>query len=796
MFEDLSFFLRRVRRQKWAFGLVLGVLAVAVGSTAAVVSLADAVVLRPLPVRDLDRVVRLGGVPVVTHFVDEVEWWRQATSLDAVAIHRSGEVPVEGPGGIRETVRTAIVSADFFSVFQLDLQAGRAFGRQDEVEGQHQVVVLSHAFWNSYFGGQESALGEELRINQVPYTVVGVAPRGFEFPPATQLWVPRLYRGRFPLAPEMKGHPAGWAGGWVARLHPGASLQQARDELYVLLQSLIDLYTQRTHITWGRDLVVDVAPLRRILSARFLPAITIFLVGSCLVLLLAAVNCATFLLGQASVRRGEIAVRQVLGASPARLFRQALTETAALAVVSGLLGYLVADWTLAAVPRLFPEYAPFLRIAALTPLFVFGVALMIALVVGLSVGLVPTLQSRSADLLSALKNAGGVVQGPRGKLLRRFFLGAEVSLALVLCVGAVWSLGAFLDLARAEPGFDTRNVFTAQLSFPREPLGRDQFLALDRQVQEAAQAVAGVQEAALASAPPVAGTPGGYFVHFEEGQRFCPTTVVTSGYFRVLGIPILAGRTFAETDRDVAIVSERAARDLWGESSPIGQPLWFDGERVPREVVGVARDTRGITTEPAEAAHVYLPYSHPYRGSVSVSEAHLIARCRESCSAAMPAFLGRLEAREGERVISRAALLADQVEAAVAPVRVPTVLFSAYGVLALGLAVLGVYALTSYLASLRQHEIGVRMVLGADASDVVFLVMREGMITALFGLILGGLGVLASVRLMSPLLGIAPPSPMALVLVGSGVFLAALFASLAPSLSAARRNPADLLKVT
>ncbi|MGH9437667.1 MAG: FtsX-like permease family protein, partial [Terriglobia bacterium] len=538
-----------------------------------------------------------------------------------------------------------------------------------------------------------------------------------------------------------------------------------------------------------------VTPLSDVLARNARPAMRALLVAAVLVLLIAGANCCMFLLGHAATRRKEIAVRQAFGATRARVLRQLLTELLALGFTGGVIAFAISGWLLTTMQKLLPVYhvQPSESLEANAHTFVYS--LLLCILLSLLAGLVPTLRCSSPASLEVLKDYSGPLAGGGGPLLRRLMVVIEVSVAVVLVIGAILSVRTFLNLIEADPGYRARQVFAVQTAFPRSQFNDQRFLAQQREILNSVRGAPGVSSVAAASALPTAGPNGGEWVRHGNAYKFCLTTLVVGDYFRALKIPLMTGRPFSEADRDAVIISERAAREFWRGKSPVGDELRIDGEAAPRRVIGIVKDTRGISLNETAQPQIYLPYDQPYRGKLSTLSMYVLARCglgRANCASLL---MQRVKSAGSGAAVDRVASLEELVETATAPVRARAALLAFYGLLGAALAWLGVYALVSYLAAVRNYEMGVRMTFGAQASDVVFLLSSEGVICAGVGVLIGVAASYGAVRVLASLLfGVKPLDAASFAVAAFLLFTGAVLACLVPALRVARREPWEILQ--
>jgi putative ABC transport system permease protein len=773
---------------------VSGVLGLAMATTAAVFILVDALLLHPLPVPDQERILHLGGLADPPSR-DPVAWWGQAPSLDSIATYDSGQVSVDGGGGL-QIARGSVVSADFFRVFEARARAGRTFGREDEKPGLNQVVVLSQRFRRSYLPDRPSALGAQIRVNGIPHVVVGVAPDGFDFPGATELWIPRRLgrspKGRLLLASDDSVRERRTAG-WVGRLRPGASVDQAARDLEVLRVRLHEMYTPRTGLQFGD--MVGVKPLREVVSQDLRPALRLLLIGAVLVLLVAAANCSTFLLSRAAARRPEFALREALGATPMRLRLQTLTEALAFALVSGGLALVLILGLLVAVQRWYSAYLDHRPPDS----NVLGTAILasalLAIVVGLAAGALAAWQLSGRPTFDALRDHAVGLGSHGGSRMRRALVVLQVAAALVLTNSAVLALQSFRNLTRLDLGFEPDGAVAAEVFFRQGALAKAPLLAAQQSMIDAVAALPQVTAAGAVSALPLSSRGRGQiFIRRRGVYKACTTAQVAGDYFRAMGIPMLAGRTFLRGEADAIVLGSRVARTFWPEGNPIGDVIVLDGERQPRRVVGIVRDTQSPLPGLEPELQIYLPYAGPYRGQLSASSTEIVARCQGRCEA----ITAVLRARLGGAVAGadvRTATVANLISRASYPAKARALLSSAYAAVVLGVALVGVYALVSYLSFLRRREVILRMTLGARPEQVLILLAGEGLVLASLGVLLGGFASLSAAGVLRSLLfGVDSLSPGTLATTAAVLLIGALVASLIPAIQASRREPSEVLR--
>jgi putative ABC transport system permease protein len=791
--KDLRFAWRLFRAAPGSSIAVSGVLGLAMATTAAVLVLVDALLLRPLPVDDQDRIVHIAGLASPS-FGDAVAFWGQVQSLESLATYSSGEVSLEG-GGEGRTARVAIVSRDFFRVFQIRPSAGRTFGEQDETPGLNRVVVLAERFRRSFFPDNAAPLGAQIRLNGIPHVVVGIVPDGFDFPAATQAWVPRLPApagaSQMVLAPDNSMRRR-LTEGWVGRLRPGATIGHPRLDFEILRRRLVDLYTAGKTGGHPGDRVW-VSLLRERVAGDMGPALRALLIGALLVMLVAGANCGTFLLSRAAARRSERALRRALGATPGRLRRQTLTEAVAFALVSGTFALVIAVAILVAVERWFSTYLDHRPPDSTVVVHAVIASVLLSILVGVAAGMLAAWESGSAAPFDALRDHGVALGGHGRSRIRRTLVVLEVAGALMLTNGALLSLQTFRNLTRLELGFQPQGALVAEVFFRKGALAKEPFLAAQQVMIEALAGVPQVTAVGTVDWLPLSQDGGYQWVRRGELYKACATFHVAGDYFRAMGIPLLAGRTFAPGETDAIVIGSRVATTYWPDGNPLGDVIVIDGDR-PRRVVGIVRDTQSPVRAGPEL-QIYLPYAGPYRGNLGTTSMTLVARCRGECDAITRLVAARLRDAVVGVDVRGPSTLASLLSRATQPARARAVLSGAYAAVVFGIALVGVYTLVSYLSLLRRRELSVRMALGASPRHIVFLVAGEGLLLAVLGVLLGSLASVLGVRLLrSQLVGVEALSPGAMAATGATLLAGAVIASLIPALQASRRHPSEVLR--
>jgi putative ABC transport system permease protein len=805
IWQDLRYGARMLMKNPGFTLIAVITLALGIGANTAIFSVVNAVLLRPLPYRDAGRIVAIQeldpqGNRIQVTSANFLDWRAQNTVFAQLAAIRSRQSNLANDGQA-ERIETAITSANFFEVFGARPQAGRLFAPADEQAGHAPVVVLGHGLWQRRFGGEANAVGQQLILDGKSYTVIGVAPAGFQYPDKTELWFPPLR-----LAPEInetfdvtQTRGFGYLSA-VALLKPAVSLEQAKAEMETITARLRKQYPVTNNNRFNR-----VVPLQTHLVGETSLSIWLLFGAVGCVLLIACANVANLLLARATTRRRELAVRVALGATRGRMLRQLLTESLLLAMAGGLLGLLLALWGVDALTRLLPVNFPRLGEIALD-LPALGFALLASLATAIIFGLAPAWQSAQIELQEALKESARGSVGARRNRLRGALVTAEVALSLSLLVGAGLLFRSFLRLQAVDAGFDAGGVLTMRLApsgtnFREDP----QYISFYQKVSEKIAAIAGVEAVGAINTLPL--SKGPTFDFRIEGQPERPVDQwpganyrnVTPDYFRAMKIPIMQGRAFTERDNGSAplvVIINRAvaARDFAGQN-PVGKRINFggrdrSGQPIWHEIVGVAANVRNKELQEETDPEIYTAaWQDAFAGMTFVIRASV-----------EPASLGaavRQAAREVDpaQPVSDLRTMESVVVEAVTQPRFNLALLGLFGGLALLLSAAGVYGVTSYAVAQREQEIGIRKALGAQSGDVLRLVIRQAMAAVLPGVAIGLVMALAATRVMNSLLyGVSATDPLTFVAIALSLTLVALLACWIPARRATKVDPMVALR--
>jgi predicted permease len=804
--QDLAFAVRTLRRVPAVTLTAVLMLALGIGATATIFGALHAVVLRPLPFPEQDRVTlvtetwrgeRSGASPGTL-----TTWVREARSFSALAAARYTSfnlADAEAP----ERVTGARVGDGFFRAFGVRPALGRLFLPEEDRPGRAQVVVLSHRLWTRRFGADPRVVGTTVRLSGAPHTVVGVTPAWLDYTTdSEELWVPLA------LTAEQQADYGEHSLYAYGRLKPGVTLAQADAEIAAITRRVIE---REPRFMRGRgggvERVADVA------VEDYRPRLLTLLGAVVLVLLIACGNVANLLLARGVARGREVAVRAALGAGRGRIVRQLLAESLAIALAGAALGVALAHVGIRLLVSQSPEGVPRLadaRVDGAVVLFAFGLAVASSL----AAGLVPALRASRPALYAALREGGrGVRTGGTRDRVRTTLVVGEVALALTLLVGAGLLVRSAVALQRVDPGFDPRGVLAARVTLPRAGYADPERAkrAFVRMAEELA-ARPGVQVAAAATAIPL-GAGGGSNGLFAEGKAETPENmvdarrvIVTPGYFAAMRVRLRRGRLLGARDvagaPRVVVISETLARRAFGGQDPIGRRLsCCEGDTPARwkEVVGVVADvhSRGLGEQPPP--EFYLPAEQAPAAAWEWNGFNLwlVARgAGDADGGALAASVrGAVRAVDRTAPVFSSATMAERMRASLAAERFNTQLLGALGVAGLALAAAGIYSVLSYFAGQRRQEIGVRVTLGATAGDVLVLVARQGLVLVLAGVALGTVGALAATRVLEDaLFGVTGRDPLTFASVAALLVAVGGAASLIPARRATRIEAAVVLR--
>jgi putative ABC transport system permease protein len=801
LIQDLRYGMRALLKSPGFTAVAVIALALGIGANTAIFSVVNTVLLRPLPFKDPDRLVvvietKLPQFPEFTaspgNFID---WQKQNTVFEQIEAVRQLAYNLSGAGE-PERIRSARVTAGMFDMLGIKPAQGRGFLPEEDQVGHENVAVISHALWQRRFGGDLNVLNQTITLNAQSYTIIGVMPQGVEFPDRnTELWTPMAFTSQ-----QSQQHGSHFIS-VTGRLKPGATLDQAQTEMSTIAGRLAEQYPN-SNAGWD----VKILPMQDYQVRDIKPALVVLLCAVALVLLIACANVANLLLARATAREKEMAIRAALGAGRFRIARQLLTESLLLAVIGGGAGLLLAVWGIDSLLALAPEGLPRVKdvsIDAGAMMF----TLAISLLTGLVFGLAPVLQASHPNLNESLKEGGkGSSGGPRRQRIRNALVVVEVSMALVLLVGAGLMFRSFVRLQEVSPGFNPANALMVAISLPQ---GKYQQPAQQRaffdQVIENVSALPGVVSVGAAESLPMSGD---YVFGFEiegrppaaPGEDISTNYYsVTPDYFRAMGIQLLRGRLFTDHDREgaqrVAIINETMAKRIFPDEDPIGKRIALTNESTAyREIVGIVNDVKQYGLAEATPLQTYEPFAQKPFSSML-----LVVRGANDPSSLGGAIRSQVFAVDKDQPVSRIVTLEELVAGSVARQRFAMVLFAIFAGVAMALAGVGLYGVMSYSVTQRTHEIGIRMALGAQPGDILRVVIRQGAALALIGIAIGLAGAFVLTKLVSSVLsgllfGVSSTDALTFTVIPVVLLGVALGASYAPARRAAKADPLVALR--
>jgi predicted permease len=795
--QDLQYAARMLGRSPGFALTAILVAALGIGANTAAFTVTDHVLIRALPYPDSERLVKLwesprGGRNEVSppNFRD---WRRMSGSFEVMAPYRGLSVNLVGAGDPLR-LEGASVTADLFPMLGARAHLGRIFTEEDDRDGAAGTLLLSHRLWQTRFGGDSAVAGTKVLLDGAPFLVIGVMPADFHFPTRdAQIWTAMRFGPQdFEERNNTYLHVA-------AKLRRGTTIEQAQAEMNVIAAQL-----EREHPRENERNGVRVNLLRNELSERSRMLLLALVAASACVLLIACTNLANLLLARAAFRSKELAVRVSLGAGRDRLVRQLLTESLMLAGAGGTLGVLLAFAALPSLSRLVPETLPIAGTPAVD-LRILGFALAATLVTGIGFGVLPALRACNRTGSDGLREGSRAGVGGHREPLRSALVIVQVTVSVVLLVSSGLLIRALQRLQAIDVGFRAENVLTLRTSLPMPKYERTE---LRRQfyasVLEGVRALPGVKQAGYISFLPIA-MPGGIRGVEIVGRPQDPAQphnvsfrFVTPGFFEAMGIPLVRGRDVSESDIGdspfVAIVSESFARRYWPDVDPIGQRFRTAGAE--RRIAGVVGDIRVRGLERTSEPQVYVPAAQvPDGNQVWYAPKDLVIRTTSDAAALLPAMRRIVREADPEQPISDVRSMAEIVARETAPRRVQLAVLGTFAGIAFLLSGVGIYGLLSFTVSQRTQEIGVRIALGAQASDILGMVLRQGLLLAAVGSVIGAaLGLAAGWTLQGLLAGVRPADPPTLAAaVGLGAVMT-VAGSFFPALRAVRVDPAATIR--
>jgi putative ABC transport system permease protein len=818
LLQDLRFAARMLRKNPGFATVAIVTLALGIGASTAIFSVVDAVLLRPLPYRNPEQIVRVWEQAPDGHRMNLADpnfddFLTQNNTFGTMAVYGFGLSSISG-GSEPVRVNIAVVSSDFFKALGVEPFRGRAFAPEEQRLHGAMAMIVSYSYWQRYLGGAEDLSKFRLAMEGGVYPVVGVMPAGFDFPPGVAAWIPRE------LDAENPGRTAhNWRG--LGRLRDGVTVAQARANLSAIAHRIRDQYGEKVDLSDAA-----VLPLADAMVGDVRTALLNVLGAVGLLLMVACANVAGLLLARTSARRKELAVRAALGAGRGRLIRQFLAESFTLSLAGGVLGILLAIWSVRILLTILPANLPRQQsISINTSVLLFALAAIVS--VAVSLGFFAAWRAATGDLQEALSAGSRSYSGGGASYrLRGFLVIAEISITLVILVGAGLLGRSFLRLISVSPGFRQENLITMEFSPPtlawEEAMTSSAFarqIHLMDDILARLRAIPGAETVGLAGALPVAAgddlPDGGFLVlngqkppaNFDEWARFAQNPsqghalycVAGEGYFRTLGIPLIRGRVFSDQDDlnspNVAVISESLARERWPNQDPIGQIINFgnmDGNLKSLTIVGIVGDVRAAGLDRPPSPIIYVDYRQ--RGMHANSSPTIVMRSAAPAGEIVAAARGIFHDLAPD-VPVKFSTFADEIGGWLADRRFLLLLVGLFAAAALALAAVGIYGVVAFSVTRRTQEIGIRVSLGARRGNILRLVLGEGARMAALGVVIGIGASLVITRLMSSLLfGISATDPLTFVGVAVLFSVVALFASYIPARRAMRVDPTVALR--
>ena len=796
LWQDIKYGVRTLWKRPGFAAVAIMTLALGIGANTAIFSVVNAVLLRPLPYPESERLVAVFettadnprefiSYPNLWDYRDHNESFEEFATFVPQSVNLTG---TDEP----DRVRGGFVNSAFFRVLRAQPAMGRTLLPQEDYPAQQRVAVVNYAVWQKRFGGDPKLLGRTLQLNGEAYTVVGIMPESFRFEmDEVEVWLPAQFWPNYQVDRAVQNAFV------IGRLREGVTLAAAQTEMQGIAARLVQAYPKENQ---GRGL--QLLRVHDLLVEDIKPSLLVLLGAVGFILLITCANIANLLLARGAARQKELAVRAALGAGRLRLFRQLLTETMLLSITGGCLGLLLALWCVDGLLALNPAQLPTgqsVHLDAHVLLF----TLALAGITGILFGIVPALQLSKPDLYHALKEAGRTVgEGGGRQRLRGLFVVSQVALSLVLLIGTGLLLNSFYRVLRVSPGFAPENLLTMEYRLPRNKYQKpEQQWAFHREVIERIRTVPGVQSAAVVRALPFSGNGG--VQSFTLPDRAAPApgrelkanyNTAGVGYFETIGIPVLRGRTFNEQDKPdappVVVINQLMARKLWPDADPVGKQLHFVDLNVTATIVGVVGDAKQYEVNEPAQAQIYDCYAQN-PGIFGT----LVVRTQVEPLSLAQAVKQAVWSVDRDQPVWKIRTVEYLMTVNVASQRFVLYLMLSFALLALLLTALGIYGVISYTVNLRTHEIGVRMALGASARDVLGLVLRQGFVLALIGIGVGLCGAFAVTRFLTKMLyGVSALDPLTFAVVALVLLFVTLVACYLPARRATKVDPMIALR--
>ena len=804
LLQDLRYSWRMLRTNLGFTIVAVIALALGIGANSAIFTVVNALLLRPLPFSQPDQLVQVweanlkqGRSKMVASYPNFVDWRDQNRGFEQIAAYSDATFNLTGTSQ-PERIRSAIVSPAFFPLLGIKPILGRVFLPAEDYPNKVFSVVMGERLWRRRFNSDPNITGQAINLDNQSFTVVGVIPNVSDLlalPSDTELWAPISHSFGFD---NRRGHYLGV----LARLKPGVTIEQAQANMDVIGSALARQYPDA-----NKDRGVLLVPLHEQIVGDSKLALLVLLGAVVCVLLIASANVANMLLARAASRQKEIAIRTALGAGRFRLIRQLLTESLLLSALGGALGLLLALWGVDLLRAFGPTDLPRVAEVAVDGR-VLTFTLVVSLLTGIIFGLAPALQASRPALNEALKESGRSATGSAGRRrLRSLLVVTEIALSLVLLIGAGLLIRSFVKLRAVNPGFNAQNLLTMQLDLSGPNYEKEApVIAFYDQLLDKIKTLPGVQTAATRAHTPIAPDAGYARLSFLiEGRQPDPANrplafynAVSSEYFQAMEIPLLKGRSFDPRDTKkvpyVMIINETLARRYFPGEDPIGKRMTLNDDHPKEEewatIVGLVKDTKPLKLEGEAVPEMYLPFAQDPRGSMA-----LMIRTTSKPESIAAAVRAEVLSLDPNQPVYSIRTMESVLSEAVATPRFRTFILGVFAIVALILAMVGVYGVMSYSVTQRTHEIGIRVALGAQSSDVLKLVVGHGMALAFVGVGIGLVTSFALTRVMSKLLfGVEPTDPLTFAVIALLLTLVALLACYLPARRAMKVDPMIALR--
>jgi putative ABC transport system permease protein len=794
-FRDIRYGLRGLLKRPGFTIIALVALALGIGANTAIFSLVNAVILRPLPYPEADRLVWVwgnfsGSSTASVSPADYLDFRSQNKSFEQFAATMSITAPATLTGsGEPERLTASLVTGNYFQALGVTPALGRDFSLDNEKPGNDQVTILSYELWQKRFAGNPGIVNQRISLDSKSFEVIGVMPKDMTFPQTAELWVPL----NFDAAPEMKVRAAHFLRP-LGRLKAGVTLAQAQADTDAIAKQLEQQYP-KSNTTWNLRL----EPLRDRLIGSSRTTLFILFGAVGFVLLIACANVANLLLVRATARQKEVALRTALGASRWRIVRQLITESLILALVGGTLGALIAAWGIDLLVTLTRDSIPptaIVKIDATVLAFTF----LTSLLTGLLFGVVPAFRTAKLNLSDALKEGAKSSEATFRNRTRSLLVVFESALAVVLLIGAGLLIRSLVALQNTNPGFDANNVLTMRVDLPRGKYdSAEKASNFFQQLEQRLAGLPGIESVGFITELPLSGQPNDTPFTVEgrppvaPGQEFgADFRRISQNYFQTLRIPLLRGRNFTEQEvRDnakVIVVSESLVTTVFPNEEALGKRLLTNLSDKPFEIVGIVGDIRHRSLQ-------FQPYAAMYLPTVQSGRMNVALRTQGDPLSLVPAVRKEVQGIDPDQPIAAVRTMGEWVDRSTSTPRYRTTLLGLFAAIAMILAATGIYGVMSYSVAQRTHEIGIRMALGARRADVLNLVVRQGMLLVLIGLGIGLVGAFALTRVMASLLfGVTAKDPITFVVVAGLLAVVAFVACFIPARRATKVDPLTALR--